>query len=95
MSKENDGVNSARGEVMSEKKAQPKIFRDGLSDDDLIYFLRRLIEKMETRNNLAREPERLRIKIIEAEKKLDLLNEDINEIFHQQKTGPIPTPRNT
>ncbi|QCR10045.1 hypothetical protein [Brenneria rubrifaciens] len=62
----------------SENKAQPKIFRAGLSDDELIGFLRDVIKKIEIRKISEGRPEKLRAQAVEAEKDLVKLDKDIN-----------------
>ncbi|MFC3393668.1 hypothetical protein ACFOGG_01865 [Brenneria rubrifaciens] len=48
----------------SENKAQPKIFRAGLSDDELIGFLRDVIKKIEIRKISEGRPEKLSAPVI-------------------------------
>lgn len=68
----------------SENKAQPKIFRAGLSDDELIGFLRNVIENIEIRNLSKGRPERLRASADESEKELAELDNFIDSVVCQQ-----------
>ncbi|MBA0204405.1 hypothetical protein [Pectobacterium aroidearum] len=67
-----------------EAQKRPKILSAGLSDDELIVFLRETADVLYTRSSLMRRPERLRADTDESEKRLDELDEFISEVVHQQ-----------
>ena len=78
----NTGDRAVGAEVEAQKR--PKIFSAGLSDDELIVFLRETADVLYTRSSLMGRPERLRADADESEKRLDELDEFISEVVHQQ-----------
>ncbi|MBG6244006.1 hypothetical protein CS369_02695 [Candidatus Symbiopectobacterium sp. 'North America'] len=67
------------GERMSkENKAQPRIFRAGLSDSELVVFLRDVAKKLETRELIIESPGRLRAKADAIEDELVRMKSDID-----------------
>ncbi|MEI7214231.1 hypothetical protein WCT97_16520 [Pectobacterium versatile] len=61
-----------------EAQKRPKIFSAGLSDDELIEFLRDLIKTLEARKYFNDRPKELRASADAAEKELTRLNTLIN-----------------
>ncbi|TAI86901.1 hypothetical protein [Pectobacterium versatile] len=67
-----------------EAQKRPKIFSAGLSDGELIKFLRETADTLDTRSSLRGKPEKLRANADESEKRLAELDEFIAEVVHQQ-----------
>ncbi|UPT55491.1 hypothetical protein [Dickeya zeae] len=77
-------VNTGEHVVETEAQKRPKIFSAGLSDKELIEFLRDTINKLEARKHNEGTPERLRAMADDAERKLNELNEFIYSVLYQQ-----------
>lgn len=75
---------------MSEKKAQPKIFRGGLNDEELVEHLSNVVEKIKIRNISKDSAPKLRARAEEADKKLAELNEFIYQHCYAKEPEAIP-----